>query len=361
MAEAPSLFLCVDCGGTKTAASIASKDGTIVGRGIGGPSNYTDVSLEKFVESFGEAVIAAYRQAIGAKDAVHLPLPEKALTAALVGVAGIDSQEGILTLTGALAPLLNLPPTAPHLVVANDTSLIASPLRLHHDISTAVVIIAGTGSIAVAFGADESGTLREQGRVGGWGFLLGDEGSGFFLGRETVREILTRADRATLAGEPVAPSLLRDRVFAEWEIVNDPYNIFSVIYGPEPDPAGPKPAKKILEKERKHRMASLAPHVFECAFKHDDELAWTVIRRSASIHAAQIASTLKTRNATDAPKHAVVAADSILCMGGTLVSKEPYQKVLMEELAKLGHVFRYMKYVDNVTDLGAAGIASSTP
>ena len=361
MADAPSLFLCVDCGGTKTAASIASKDGTIVGRGFGGPSNYTDIGLAKFVQSFGEAVIAAYTQAIGPTanaPKIELPLAEGALSAAWVGVSGIDSQEGVIALTGALAPLLSLPPKAPQLIVANDTHLLASPIRLHPDVRTAIVVIAGTGSNAAAFRSSDDGTLQELGRAGGWGFLLGDEGSGFFVGRETVREILTRADGAAISGKPVSPSILRDKVFAEFEIT-DPYDVFSVIYAPDPDPnATAKPAKKILEKERKHRMASLTPFAFEAAFEHNDELALTVIRNSARLHANQIASLLKTPNTTSAPQHAAVAADSILCLGGTLVSKEPYRKVLAEELEKLGHKFRYTQYVENVTDLGAAGIAA---
>ncbi|KZW00938.1 hypothetical protein EXIGLDRAFT_720016 [Exidia glandulosa HHB12029] len=360
MSDSPSMYLCVDCGGSKTAAAIATKDGTVVGRGLGGPSNYTDVGLAKFVQSFSDAVANAYKAALGSGDAPELPLNSGVLQAAWIGVSGVDSPAAVAALTGALAPLLALPPSAPRLLVANDTHLLASPLRLHSDVSTAVVAIAGTGSIAVSFKLQEDGSLQELGRVGGWGWLLGDEGSGFYVGREAVREILTRADRAALTGEPAAPSTLRDKVFEIFEIEN-PYDVFSVIYAADPIPGiGATPAAKpILDKERKHRMAGLAPVVFECAFVEKDELALTVLQSSAGALARQISAMLKTENDASPAANAVLASSSILCLGGSLVSQEGYQNLLKEELAKFGHVFRYMQYVDDVTGLGAAGIASS--
>lgn len=360
MSDSPSLYLCVDCGGSKTAAAIATKDGTVVGRGLGGPSNYTDVGLAKFIQSFSDAVANAYKAAAGTIDAPELPLNTGVLQAAWIGVSGVDSPAAVIALTGALAPLLALPPSAPRLLVANDTHLLASPLRLHSDVDTAVVAIAGTGSIAVSFRLKDDGSLQELGRVGGWGWLLGDDGSGFFVGRETIREILTRADRALLTGEAPAPSTLRDKVFEIFEIDNA-YDVFSVIYAPDPvQGVGASPAaKRILEKERKHRMATLAPVVFECAFVEKDELALTVLRNSAGALALQISAMLKTENDSGPAVNAVLASSSILCLGGSLVSKEGYQNLLKEELAKLGHVFRYLQYVDDVTGLGAAGIAST--
>ncbi|MCT1602799.1 ATPase [Kocuria sp. p3-SID1433] len=56
-----------------------------------------------------------------------------------------------------------------------------------------IALIAGTGSVAWGRTADGS-----EARRGGWGYLLGDEGSSFWVGREAVRRALRRAD----AGEP---------------------------------------------------------------------------------------------------------------------------------------------------------------
>src|SRR5439155_26556427 len=52
-----------------------------------------------------------------------------------------------------------------------------------------VVIVAGTGSIA--YGHDGSGHAA---RAGGWGYLLGDEGSGFWIGRRALAAVVRQAD-----------------------------------------------------------------------------------------------------------------------------------------------------------------------
>ena len=51
-----------------------------------------------------------------------------------------------------------------------------------------IAVIAGTGSVAWGVNASGHGT-----RAGGWGYLLGDEGSGYWLGREAVRHVLRDA------------------------------------------------------------------------------------------------------------------------------------------------------------------------
>jgi len=53
-----------------------------------------------------------------------------------------------------------------------------------------VVIIAGTGSIA--YGRNER---NQAARAGGWGYVLGDEGSGYWIGRAALRAVLRAADR----------------------------------------------------------------------------------------------------------------------------------------------------------------------
>jgi len=53
-----------------------------------------------------------------------------------------------------------------------------------------VVVIAGTGSISYGRNAN-----NEAARAGGWGFVLGDEGSGYWIGRAAIRAVLRQADR----------------------------------------------------------------------------------------------------------------------------------------------------------------------
>jgi N-acetylglucosamine kinase-like BadF-type ATPase len=53
-----------------------------------------------------------------------------------------------------------------------------------------VVIIAGTGSIS--YGRNAAG---QAARAGGWGYVLGDEGSGYWIGRHALRAVVREADR----------------------------------------------------------------------------------------------------------------------------------------------------------------------
>src|SRR3954465_5351429 len=53
-----------------------------------------------------------------------------------------------------------------------------------------VVVIAGTGSIS--YGRNER---NHAARAGGWGYVLGDEGSGYWIGRAALRAVLREADR----------------------------------------------------------------------------------------------------------------------------------------------------------------------
>jgi N-acetylglucosamine kinase-like BadF-type ATPase len=75
------------------------------------------------------------------------------------------------------------------IAVVHDTRLILAAAGL----ASGIALIAGTGS--VAYGRDGGG---REARVGGWGWLLGDEGSAVWLAREAAREVMRRSD----AGEP---------------------------------------------------------------------------------------------------------------------------------------------------------------
>lgn len=292
------LYLAVDCGGSKAAAAIAISSShrdqppSFLSRGFGGAANYTDVGLERFLNSVRRAVEAALdasriewrslarRHHVDERTGVEGP-PDgysfpPIFQAAWFGIAGVDSPLNISVLSPHLSRLLNIPYPSPRLIVANDTSLLASPVIERDDglapdaIREGVVCIAGTGSIVMSFRSGQtdlnhdvsaaspasasSGRLLEAvGRVGGFGWLLGDEGGGFMVGKRAVRAVLDQADRERLEqdgndqcesagasssiagnGVQVLPSsstllqaqgqpndrahLLRDRILAHWSL-----------------------------------------------------------------------------------------------------------------------------------------------
>jgi N-acetylglucosamine kinase-like BadF-type ATPase len=77
------------------------------------------------------------------------------------------------------------------IAIVHDTRLILAAAGLE----SGIALIAGTGSVAYG----RAGDGREI-RIGGWGWLLGDEGGAVWLAREAAREVMRRAD----AGEPAA-------------------------------------------------------------------------------------------------------------------------------------------------------------
>ena len=347
------LYLCVDCGGTKTAAAISDESGNVVGRGSGGPSNITYLSLDGFISAVKKAVGTALRQSD--PSARSLPPPEREqgpFVAAWFGISGADFPVAIAKVEQPLAELLGIP-IGPDLVIANDTHLLAAPVRVHRDVNHAVAVIAGTGSNVVSF-KEVEGKIVELGRVGGWGWMLGDEGGGYDVGREALRQILLVYDKSSVTGASLPKSRLIDSVLKRFGVDNI-MEIFGGVYSPDPFPpiTGEQNALQSLPREK--RISSLSPLVFEAAFDHGDPLALNILRISAGKLASQI--TILLGGDSSSPDNIVKASESVVCFGGSLVGIEKYRDLLLQDLAQRGHVFRHVVFIDDAAASGAAGLA----
>lgn len=113
-------------------------------------------------------------------------------TSAWVGIAGYDRPSLQAQIDKALCALLRLP-LGSGLVVTTDIDLLPSAIASNPDIDSAIVLVAGTGSIAMRYERHKGNFIR-TGRAGGWGYLLGDDGSGYSLGREGARLALMASD-----------------------------------------------------------------------------------------------------------------------------------------------------------------------
>lgn len=167
----------VDIGGTKThLRGVAADDPQVV-------------VVDRIVPSTGWAATPV-RQA-AAWLAARLPPGVQALA---VGAQGCEDPAHQDALRTALADHLSVPVT-----VVNDAQLLLPAFGL----SAGIAVVVGTGSIAVH--DDGRGTVT---RAGGWGWVLGDDGSASALVREAARAVLAGHDR----GEPL--SLLGSRLLA---------------------------------------------------------------------------------------------------------------------------------------------------
>ncbi|KAF7798079.1 hypothetical protein EIP86_009293 [Pleurotus ostreatoroseus] len=370
-----SLYLCVDCGGSKTAAAIADADGHILARALGGPSNFAYLGIDAFLLAVRDTVSRALQACTAPPSPTPVALPPPPATplfaAAWLGVSGVDSPAAVAKLTPRVRALLGVPP-AGGVTVCNDTALLAAPLQLHADVACAVACIAGTGGIVVSYTKDPQAPsgMREMGRVGGWGWILGDEGGGFHVGREAVRQMLMRADVASVEAAPPPRSVLEERVLARFG-TEDVFDLLTAIHLPDPAPApadgnSDAPADTDADADsdtpayarmvREKRLSSLAPLVFSAAFASHDALALSVLHKTAGELADCVAILLRD----DARAvRGVKAAEGVICFGGSLVGVPAYRDLVLEKLKERGHVFRRVEYIEDAAATGAMGLASA--
>jgi N-acetylglucosamine kinase-like BadF-type ATPase len=159
----------VDGGGTATRAVIVSLDGVVASGGRAGPSNPITVGAERALASITKAVDEA-------ADAAGV----RRFLASRLGVAGTDRSRLKQEL------LAGLPSAYGDAAIVSDA---ASALAGATGLRPGVVVIAGTGSIA--YGENEAG---DHARAGGWGWRLGDEGSGYTIGVNAVMAALRAHD-----------------------------------------------------------------------------------------------------------------------------------------------------------------------
>ena len=160
----------IDVGGTKTVCLLADEDGRILGEGLG-PGGNLLASGEEELERVLRYVIDA---AIDSRPIV--------VDAICLGVAGVDREDETRTVRDLVARIGYRSRT----VVVND-ALIA--LVAGAGDAPGIVIIAGTGSIAYGRNAHNVAA-----RAGGWGHIIGDEGSGYWIGREALAAVVRASD-----------------------------------------------------------------------------------------------------------------------------------------------------------------------
>ena len=361
------LYLCVDCGGSKTSAAIADGHGKILGRALGGPSNLSYIGVEAFVTIVNSVVSDALKTCVDPPsiEPVVLTKDKSFFAKAWFGISGVDSPSAVDAITPGLSKLLGIPP-GPNLSVCNDTHLLAAPLRIHRDAKYAVAAIGGTGAIAVGFREDEQGNLKELGRVGGWGWILGDEGGGYHVGRTTIRTIIGRADRDSLNPDsPSFPSTLVPAILENFG-AKTPHDLLALAHLPEPSPTTPSPkgVHPLLLYPREKRLSSLSPIVFRCAFEDHDMLALKILTECADSLAAQIAMFLiPTTNSPPGSArngNAILAEEAVLSFGGSLVGVENYRRLVLEGLKKRGQAFKHVEFVADPAAVGALALATHT-
>jgi N-acetylglucosamine kinase-like BadF-type ATPase len=158
----------LDAGGTKTVALLADETGKVVGEARAGGANlltHGELQVEKVLH-----------------DVMDRAAGDRPVSAVCVGMAGVDRTQDETLLRGILRRLGHRAAVR----VVNDAVI---ALVAGASARVGLVILSGTGSIA--YGADAQGGTA---RSGGLGFILADEGSAQWLGREALRAAVRAAD-----------------------------------------------------------------------------------------------------------------------------------------------------------------------
>ncbi len=222
----------VDGGGSKTLAVIVNERGEEIGRGLSGSANYSMVGLEEAMKHVSAAIEQATR-------AAHCAIPVRK---AWVGLAGLDRQADYDLIYPRVQNL------AEQVQLTNDGELLLAGL----DKSIGVVLISGTGSIAL--GRDAAG---HKARAGGWGHILGDEGSGYMIAKNALQAVVRAYDGR---GPHTA---LRERILRAWNLQTTD-ELIGEIYG-EPEKA---------------KIASLSSAVMLTA-RSGDQVAATIVQHAS--------------------------------------------------------------------------------
>lgn len=184
-----TVVLGIDIGGTHSRASLV-RDGEIL---LSTRSSSASPTANGQVNSR-----AALRQLLSPIRQVCADVP---IVAACVGSAGGEAASTQQFLATELAACLDIE----RLSIISDADLIIPAAGRHEG----VAVIAGTGSVAVGY----RDGIRVQ--AGGWGYLLGDEGGGYWTVREATRVVLATPPNVTSAMEAALRSALNAHTRAE--------------------------------------------------------------------------------------------------------------------------------------------------
>jgi N-acetylglucosamine kinase-like BadF-type ATPase len=199
------IFLGIDAGGTKTECALGDEH-RVLGTSIAGTAKIRKVGED----AAGQALETGVQDVCRKTD-----INPQQITQTCIGISGSSIPEVVDWTYGVLKQLV-----AGEIKVVNDT------LIAHHAAfqgGPGVLVIAGTGSNVL--GINERG---ETARAGGWGPIISDEGSGFWIGRTAVAQAM----RAHDSGNSTA---LLNAVMKAWKLVTREEVVSMANANPPPD------------------------------------------------------------------------------------------------------------------------------
>ncbi len=284
----------VDCGGTNTTAIAYRLTGEPLKTTVTGPANLMVDDLRAL-----NNIRNALQKLLASIDGTC-----QAIT---IGIAGLRAYQFV----DRFRQQLNLP--VENIQLMNDAQL-ALIAKLHGQ--AGLVTIAGTGSIVI--GTDG----QQQFSAGGWGHLLGDEGSGYHLSRMAVQQVTEEADdrQPTAFGQALLAHLGLKSVF---ELIDHFYQW------------------------DKGHVAKLAPFVLAQAAAGDPTATKIVQVATTGLATKIVQARHKGKWADDDPVKVAVA-------GSVLEKNTYYREQLQQALTATGLPFTYLPITPTISNAMAA-------
>lgn len=259
----------IDGGGTTTRAVVArfvSSTPEVLGRGSAPSSNHYSVGLETATRHIAQAADEALKNANLKRDEIG------AWGLGLAGACTHDEQKlwrsRLVALVGNAHVVVDEDVAAAHAGAFASAPALA-PASAPNEKRTGVVCIAGTGANSFGIGAD-----GRRARADGWGPLLGDRGSGYRIGENTIRAACTLHDKAS-PDDSASPLLVR---------VLDHFGVASVdallpiVYAPT---------------FTKDQISALVPIAVQCA-QDGDDIACQILQNAGHDLAATCAAVMSS-------------------------------------------------------------------
>ncbi len=227
----------IDGGGTQTVGYLADENQKLMQKEKVGPTNYHSVGIKKVKKNLKMLI-----ENLCEKSKIKV----EDVTFVSSGIAGVDRPEDKALLRNILKQL----DYDFKIIVNND---VKTALTNAHGEQKGIMLVCGTGSIAAGVNGKNNFV-----RVGGWGHLIGDEGSGYKIAIKMLQKIMKSFDGREKSTE------LTELVLKELGI-EEPLEILDYVYNPE------------ISKEN---IADLTPLLFE-AIRAGDDIAREIVDNAA--------------------------------------------------------------------------------
>lgn len=286
-----SYFLGVDGGGSKTTAVVFNEKGEFICSACGESINYYSVGLE--------AARLAMKNIIDS-------LTVKKYRCAVIGMSALNERASARETERFCSEII----VSDSIIMDSDLFVALEAMDINGECAA---IISGTGSMAVCRNSD--GTMSH---TGGWGYILGDEGSGFSIGLNGIKA-------AIRAAEKCAPETALLGECLDYFSINNIYDLIDLYY-----------EKKVSRK----KTAAFARLVSKCC-KNGDEIAKNILRDEAQQLSQTALGLLKEKNKDI----------SIGLWGGVFQNNMFFRHEFTDIMSQNG--FNNVKLIDFTPEIGA--------